>query len=62
MTAFAARPEAVDRDAAIAADRAIDSDERAWLRSRIEAGTTPDPLEKALRAFLSEESGLPISI
>ncbi len=59
--AFAAKPKAVDRDAAIAADRAIDSEERAWLRARIEADTTLDLLEKALLTFLSEESGSPIS-
>jgi len=58
---FAPKPGAVDRDAAIAADRAIDSEEKAWLQSRIEADNTLDPLEKALLTFLSEESGAPIS-
>ena len=59
--AFATKPEAVDRDAAIAADRAIDPGEQAWLRERIEADNTLDPLEKALLAFLSDESRSPIS-
>lgn len=59
--AFAAKPVAVDRDAAIAADRAVTSEERAWLQARIEADTKLDPLEKALLTFLSEESGSPIS-
>lgn len=60
--AFAAKPEAVERDAAIAADRAIDPAERVWLRERIEADNRLDPLEKALLAFLSEENGSSISL
>jgi len=49
--------EIVDEDAAIAADRAIDSDEAAWLKAEINADAKLDPLEEALLAFVAEESG-----
>ena len=47
----------VDHDAAVAADRAISPSEAAWLKQRIDADTTLDPLEKSLLAFIAEESG-----
>jgi len=49
--------EIVDEDAAIAADRAIDSGEEAWLKAEIDADAKLDPLEEALLAFVAEESG-----
>ena len=49
--------EIVDEDAAIAADRAIDSGEEAWLKAEINADAKLDPLEEALLAFVAEESG-----
>ena len=49
--------EIVDEDAAIAADRAIDSGEEAWLKAEISADAKLDPLEEALLAFVAEESG-----
>jgi hypothetical protein len=52
--------EAVDEDAAIAADRAIDSGEEAWLKAQINADAMLDPLEEALLAFVAEESGTTI--
>jgi len=52
--------ETVDEDAAIAADKAIDSDEEAWLKAEINADAELDPLEEALLAFVAEESGTAI--
>ena len=52
--------EAVDEDAAIAADKAIDSGEGAWLKGEINADSKLDPLEEALLAFVAEESGTSI--
>ncbi|MEO9130910.1 MAG: hypothetical protein ABI240_06845 [Sphingomonas sp.] len=49
--------DVVDEDAAIAADQAIDSNEEAWLKSKINADAKLDPLEEALLAFLAEECG-----
>jgi hypothetical protein len=51
------RHDVVDEDAAIAADQAIDAGEEAWLKDEINADATLDPLEKALLAFVAEESG-----
>jgi hypothetical protein len=45
-----------DRDAAIAADRAIVPDEQSWLASRLEADHNLDPLEQALLDFVASES------
>ena len=55
-----AKPKAVDQDAAIAADRAIDASEEAWLKAEVNADGKLDPLEEALLAFLAEESGTAI--
>ena len=52
--------EAIDEDAAIAADRAIDASEESWLKTEINADATLDPLEEALLAFVAEESGTTI--
>jgi len=51
-----AKHETVDRDAAVAADRAIDPAENAWLQSEIDADNQRDPLEEALLAFIADES------
>ena len=48
--------ETVDRDAAVAADRAIDPAETAWLNAEIDADNQRDPLEEALLAFIADES------
>jgi hypothetical protein len=55
-----AKHETVDEDAAIAADKAIDAGEEAWLKAEINADATLDPLEEALLAFVAEESGTTI--
>ncbi|MES2057612.1 MAG: hypothetical protein V4564_16880 [Pseudomonadota bacterium] len=52
---FGEKPQVVDHDAAVAADRAIIADEQAWLTSRINADQGLDPLEKALLAFIAAE-------
>ncbi|MEY2926897.1 MAG: hypothetical protein RL367_1374 [Pseudomonadota bacterium] len=44
-------------DSAIAADRAISADESAWLKRMIAADAVTDDLEKALLAFIADESG-----
>ncbi len=51
-----------DHDAAVAADRALAPDEQSWLKAKIDADTTLDPLEKALLAFVAEESGTRIAV
>lgn len=48
--------QTVDRDAAVAADRAIDPAENAWLNAEIDADNQRDPLEEALLAFIADES------
>ncbi len=58
----APEPSAAEHDAAVENDRAIAPGEQAWLRSRVDADHTLDPLEQALLAFLSDESGRPISL
>ncbi|WP_034158339.1 hypothetical protein [Sphingomonas sp. ERG5] len=52
---FGEKPQEVDHDAAVAADRAIIADEQAWLTSRINADQGLDSLEKALLAFIVAE-------
>ncbi|MGH6613147.1 hypothetical protein [Sphingomonas sp.] len=52
---FGKKPQPVDHDAAVAADRAVVADEQAWLTSRIDADQRLDPLEKALLAFIAAE-------
>lgn len=54
-TVFGKKPQSVDHDAAVAADRAVVADEQAWLTSRIDADQGLDPLEKALLAFIAAE-------
>ena len=44
-------------DAAVAADRAITTDEANWLKDQIVADGVIDPIEKALLAFIVDESG-----
>jgi hypothetical protein len=44
-------------DRRIADARAISPDEQAWLKARIDSDGTLDPLERALLAFIAEESG-----
>ena len=51
------RPVPADRDAAVAADRAIAPEEAAWLHAEIDADHKLDALEKALLKFVAEESG-----
>lgn len=46
-------------DAAVAADRAIAPDEAAWLKAQVDADGSLDEFEKALLAFIAEESGRP---
>ncbi|MDB5708179.1 MAG: hypothetical protein JWL96_249 [Sphingomonas bacterium] len=62
LQAFAARPPQVDHMAAVAADQAITPDELSWLKARIDADGGFDPLEKALIAFVSAESGQAIPL
>jgi hypothetical protein len=54
---FGAKAARVDHDASVAADRAIAPDEAAWLKAQIDADGSLDPLEKALLAFVADESG-----
>ena len=54
---FGTRAATIDHDAAVAADRAIAPAELAWLKAKIQADNGLDPLEKALLAFVAEESG-----
>lgn len=56
-TLFGAPAKTEDHDAAVALDRAIAPDELSWLKEKVQADTTLDPLEKALLAFVAEESG-----
>lgn len=56
---FGSKPAKPDHDAAVAADRAIAPDEAAWLKAQVDADGTLDDLEKALLAFVAEESGSP---
>jgi hypothetical protein len=63
LRAVFAAPEAPEHhDEAVAADRAIAPDERAWLKAKIDADTTLDPLEKELLAFIAEESGTRVAL
>ena len=59
---FGATTAPEDHDAAVALDRAIAPDELAWLKEKIDADATLDPLEKALLAFIAEESGTSIAL
>jgi len=52
----------VDHDAEVEADRAISPNELSWLTVEVKADATLDPLEEALIAFLSAESGQKIAI
>ncbi len=61
MRAFDRAP-VVDHDAAVAASRALTADELAWLKSSIARDEQLDPLEKALLAFVAEESGTMVSL
>lgn len=56
---FGAKPATVDHDAAVAEDRAISANERAWLQAQIDADGTLDDLERALLAFIADETGSP---
>jgi len=56
---FGSKAPQPDHDAAVAADRAIAPDEAAWLKAQIDADGTFDDLERALLAFVVEESGRP---
>lgn len=56
---FGSKAPKPDHDAAVAADRAIAPDEAAWLKAQVDADGTLDDLEKALLAFVAEESGRP---
>lgn len=56
---FGSKAPKPDHDAAVAADRAIAPEEAAWLKAQVEADGTLDELEKALLAFVTEESGRP---
>lgn len=56
---FGSKPAKPDHDAAVAADRAIAPGEAAWLKAQVDADGTLDDLEKALLAFVAEESGRP---
>jgi hypothetical protein len=47
----------VDHDADVEADRAITKLEAQWLNAKLDADSTLDPLEKALLAFIADESG-----
>jgi hypothetical protein len=44
-------------DAAVATDKAVTASEAAWLKAKLDADATLDPLESALLAFVLEESG-----
>ncbi len=44
-------------DAAVAYDKAVTADEEAWLKAKLDADATLDPIEKALLAFVLEETG-----
>jgi hypothetical protein len=46
----------IDHDDAVAADRKITADEAAWLNTKLDADATLDPIEKALIAFIADES------
>jgi hypothetical protein len=54
---FGAKAKPVDREAAVARDRAISPDEAAWLKAELDKDGNLDPMEKALLAFVAEESG-----
>ncbi len=58
---FGSKATITSHDAAVAADRAITGEEKVWLRNKIDADATLDPLEKALLAFIAEESGEQLS-
>ena len=59
---FGSPATAEDHDAAVALDRTIAPDEQAWLKERVDADVTLDPLEKALLAFVAEESGATLAL
>ena len=61
-TLFGAPAKIEDHDAAVAFDRAIAPDEQSWLKEKVEADTKLDPLEKALLAFVAEESGSTLTL
>jgi hypothetical protein len=46
-----------EHDAAVAADKAVTATEAAWLKAKLDADATLDPLESALLAFVLEETG-----
>jgi hypothetical protein len=52
-----AEQSAEDHDAEVAAANAVTSIENAWLKAKLDADHTLDPLEKALLAFIAEETG-----
>ncbi|QNA83851.1 hypothetical protein G4G27_07520 [Sphingomonas sp. So64.6b] len=58
-TVFGRKGVPRDRDADVAADRAIVADEKSWLTSRLEADHALDSLEQALLEFIASESGAP---
>jgi hypothetical protein len=59
---FGAKAKRPSHDEAVAADRAIDADEVAWLKREVDADHTLDPIEKKLLAFIAEESGGPAKL
>jgi hypothetical protein len=46
-----------EHNAAVSADLAVTSTEAAWLKAKLDADATLDPIEKALLAFVLEETG-----
>lgn len=58
-TAFPQQRSAEEHEAAVDAARAVTPQERGWLVGHVEADGACDPYEKALLAFVAEESARP---